>query len=207
MKFLFSLVSLIAISISVQAQTAEEWMNRMSNTYTKTGSYYIKFEMKETGNSTVSTGEIYAVKEKYSLDVMDIKQMYDGKSLFTVSKEDKEVTVSQPDANSDEFLTPTKVTRMYKSGYKMSLGKTATIGGDKIQYIKLTPTQNSDAEYFEVAINTSNNSLYQYQEFYKNGTSRTITVKDFIENLIIPRALFKFDKSKYEKDGYIVTPI
>ena len=31
--------------------------------------------------------------------------------------------------------------------------------------------------------------------------------KDYLENLIIPKPLFKFDKSKYESDGYIVTQI
>jgi outer membrane lipoprotein-sorting protein len=207
MKTLFSILTSLVLIVSVSAQTAEEWMNKLSETYTKTPSYYIKFEMKETGNSSTQTGEIFALKEKYSLEVMDIKQMYDGKSLFTISKEDKEITVSTPDMNSEDFLTPTKVTRMYQSGYKLSLGKTATVGGKKIQYIKLVPNQKSDADYMLVGINTSNNSLYQYEEFYKNGGSRTITVKDFIQNLIIPRALFKFDKSKYEKDGYIVTPI
>lgn len=207
MKVLFSVLFSIAIGLGVSAQSAEEWMNKLSSTYTKAPSYYIKFEVKEPGNSGVQKGEIFAVKEKYSLDVMDIKQMYDGKSLYTVSKEDKEVTISSPNANSDDFLTPTKVIGMYQSGYKLSLGKTVTLSGNKIQYIKLVPNTKSDAEYMMVGINTTNNSLYQYEEFYANGTSRTITVKDFIQNLIIPRALFKFDKSKYEKDGYIVTSI
>jgi outer membrane lipoprotein-sorting protein len=207
MKIFFSILTALVLAVSVSAQTAEEWMNKLSDTYAKSPSYYIKFEMKESGVSGSHVGELYATKEKYSLEVMDIKQMYDGKSLYTISKEDKEVTVSQPDTNSDDFLSPTKVMRMYKSGYKLSLGKSSTIGGKKIQYIKLVPNQKSDAEYMLVGINTSNNSLYQYEEFYKNGSSRTITVKDFIQNLIIPRALFKFDKSKYEKDGYIVTSI
>lgn len=207
MKVFFSILFSVVVALGVSAQTAEEWMNKLSATYSQTPSYYIKFDVKESGNSAVQTGEIFAVKEKYSLDVKDIKQMYDGKSLYTVSKEDKEVTVSIPDANSDDFLTPTKVIGMYKSGYKLSLGKTSTVGGKKIQYIKLIPNQKTDADYMMVGINTTNNSLYQYEEIYSNGFTRTITVKDFIQNLIIPRALFKFDKSKYEKDGYIVTSI
>lgn len=207
MRTLFTLCSIILLNLNVQAQTAKEWMDKMRQTYLKIPTYYIKFEVKESDNSKVESGELFAAKEKYSLEVMDIKQMYDGKTLYTISKEDKEVTISVPPADSDDFLTPTKVVNMYKNGFSLSLGKTETIHGKKIQFIKLTPTSKNDADYMLVGINTADNTIYQYKEIYKNGTTRTVTVKEFIQNLIIPRALFKFDKSKYEKDGYIVTSI
>ncbi len=206
-KAIFSIVSILILSISLTAQTAQQWLDKISETYQKIPTYYIKFDLKESGSSTSNIGELFAAKEKYSLEVMDIKQMYDGKTLYTVSKEDKEVTVSQPAADSDDLLTPTKVLKMYKSGFKLDLGKSETIGGQKIQFVKLTPTSNSEIQSVQVGINTKSNTLYSYKESYKNGGSRTLTVKEYLENLIIPRALFKFDQSKYEKDGYIVTPI
>ncbi len=206
-KEFFSFVFILILSVSVHAQTAQQWLDKVSETYQKIPTYYIKFDLKENGSSSSSIGELFAAKEKYSLEVMDIKQMYDGKTLYTVSKEDKEVTVSQPAADSDDLLTPTKVLKMYKSGFKMDLGKSETIGGQKIQFVKLTPTSNSEIQSVQVGINTKSNTLHSYKESYKNGGSRTLTVKEYLENLIIPRALFKFDQSKYEKDGYIVTPI
>lgn len=206
-KYIFSLVSLFAIPMSANSQTAKELLDEVSNSYNKIPSYYIKFEVRENENSKTETGEVYAAKEKYSLNVMGINQIYDGKTLYTVSKEDKEVTISTPDKNSDDLLTPVKILGMYKTGYKYEMDKTNTIDGKKIQFIKLTPTGNSEINYLLVGINLNNKTLYQYKEFTKNGASRTITVKDYLENLIIPRALFKFDKSKYESDGYIVTQI
>lgn len=204
-KYLFS--TIILFSISISAQTAKELLDQVSSTYSKIPTYYIKFEIKENGNSKGEIGEVYAAKEKYNLSAMGINQIYDGKTLYTVSKEDKEVTVSTPTKDSDDLLTPVKILGMYKTGYKYELEKISTIEGEKIQFIKLTPTGNSDTKYISVGINTKHKTLYQYKEFDKNGGSRTITVKDYLENLIIPKPLFKFDKSKYESDGYIVTQI
>ncbi len=206
-KWLFTLVASLFVLISVQAQTAQEWMDKLSHTYQNIPTYYIKFDLTESGNSTAHKGEIFAAKDRYSLEVMDIKQMYDGKTLYTVSKEDKEVTISHPTPDSDDLLTPTKVLKMYKNGFKLDLGKTETVQGEKIQFVKLTPTSNSELAFVQVGIKTKSNSLYSYKETYKNGDSRTLTVKEYLENLIIPRALFKFDQSKYEKDGYVVTSI
>ncbi len=207
-KIVFSAIVFFTISFSLQAQSAQEWMEKLSHTYQNIPTYYIQFDLTESGNPTAAhKGEIFAAKDRYSLDVMDIKQMYDGKTLYTVSKEDKEVTISKPTPDSDDLLTPTKVLRMYKTGFKLELGKSETIGGQKIQFVKLTPTSDSEIQSVQVGIYTKSNTLYSYKETYKNGGFRTLTVKEYLENLIIPRALFKFDPSKYEKDGYVVTSI
>jgi len=204
-KYLFPFLALFLFSVNLNAQNAKELLDEVSNSYSKIPSYYIKFEIKENGSS--ETGEVYASKEKYNLNVMGINQIYDGKTLYTIIKEDKEVTVSTPAKDSDDLLTPVKVLGMYKTGFKYEMDKSNTSEGQKIQFIKLTPTENQELKYILVGINLNQKTLYQYQEFYKNGTTRTITVKDYLENLIIPKALFKFDKPKYESEGYIVTPL
>lgn len=207
MKPVFFFIFALLIADFSNAQTAREWLDKVSDTYHTVSTYYIKFEVKESGNPDTETGELFASKSKYSLDVMSINQMYDGKKLYTVSKEDKEVTVSSPAPDSDDLLTPTKVLNMYKSGYTASLDKSATVAGKKIQYVRLKSASNQEIDYITVGINKDNSTLSEYKEVYKNGSWRSITVKDYLENLIIPHTLFKFDQSKYENDGYIVTRI
>lgn len=194
-------------SLSLSAQTAQEWLDRAAKTYSDVTSYYIKFQVEDNGGGTKETGELFANKEKYSLTVMDIRQIYDGKTLFTITYDDKEVTISKPESDSDDLLTPTKVLRMYKNGFTLSLDKKITVDNNKLQYIKLTPDTSSDILYMLVAVNTGNNTLTEYKEVYKSGATRTIGVEEYLENLIVPKALFKFDKQKYEKQGYIVTEI
>lgn len=204
-RTLLSTLFVLLFSISASAQSAQGWLDKVSNTYKKTTSYYIKFEVKTDENTKAEVGELFAVKEKFSLKVLDIHQMYDGKMLYTITKDDKEVTVSKPDADSDDFLTPTKVLYMYKNNYKATLGKTGTVDGRKVQYIKMTPSKASEYDHIMIAVDVENNTIKEYNEYLQNGEARSIVVKEYLENLIIPRALFKFEQSKYEKDGYIVT--
>lgn len=206
-KILISSFLALLFIVSTQAQTAQEWMDNVSDSYNKASSYYIKFEFKFNEDEASQTGELFAVKEKYSLQVMDINQMYDGKLLYTISKEDREVTVLKPDVNSNDFLTPTRILYIYKNNFKPSLEKTTTIDGVKVQLIKLSPHQSNEYDHIIIAIDIASKTIKKYDEYLKTGEIRSITIKEYLENLIIPRALFKFDQSKYEKEGYIVTQL
>lgn len=200
-------LNLFLFSSFAGAQTADEWMDKLVKTYQRAQTYYLKFEMTESGNSKSHTGELFASGDKYNVEILEIRQMYDGKKLYTVSKEDREVTVSQPAPDSNDFMSPTKIISAYRSNYKATLDKTETVKSQKIQYLKMTPKSESEVKYAIIGIQTKDNTLYNYKEFYSDGSFRSFTVNEFLENLIIPKALFKFDQTKYEKDGYIVTPI
>lgn len=207
LKILLSSFFALSLGLSVQAQTAQEWLDSVSNTYNQASSYYINFEFQFNEGDEVQIGELFAVKEKFSLQVLDITQMYDGKLLYTISKDDKEVTILKPDENSNDFLTPTKILYTYKNNFTPTLDKTTTIDGVKVQQIKLTPNQPNEYDYIMIAIDVSTQTIKMYNEYLKSGETRSIKVKEYLESLIIPRALFKFDQSKYEKDGYIVTQL
>lgn len=207
LKILLSSFFALSLGLSVQAQTAQEWLDSVSNTYNQASSYYINFEFQFNEGEEAQIGELFAVKEKFSLQVMDITQMYDGKLLYTISKDDKEVTILKPDENSNDFLTPTKILYTYKNNFTPTLDKTTTIDGVKVQQIKLTPNQPNEYDYIMIAIDVSTQTIKMYNEYLKSGETRSIKVKEYLESLIIPRALFKFDQSKYEKDGYIVTQL
>lgn len=207
LKILLSSFFALSLVLSVQAQTAQEWLDSVSNTYNQASSYYINFEFQFNEGDEVQIGELFAVKEKFSLQVMDITQMYDGKLLYTISKDDKEVTILKPDENSNDFLTPTKILYTYKKNFTPTLDKATTIDGVKVQQIKLTPNQPNEYDYIMIAIDVSTQTIKMYNEYLKSGETRSIKVKEYLESLIIPRALFKFDQSKYEKDGYIVTQL
>ena len=207
LKILLSSFFALSLVLSVQAQTAQEWLDSVSNTYNQASSYYINFEFQFNEGDEVQIGELFAVKEKFSLQVMDITQMYDGKLLYTISKDDKEVTILKPDENSNDFLTPTKILYTYKKNFTPTLDKTTIIDGVKVQQIKLTPNQSNEYDYIIIAIDVSTQTIKMYNEYLKSGETRSIKVKEYLESLIIPRALFKFDQSKYEKDGYIVTQL
>lgn len=208
-KVIYSFIFLLMGIGSIQAQTAKEWLDKVEVKYTGATSYYIKFDFTHTnqGKSQKQAGELFSLKNKYNLNIDKINQIYDGKRLITIAKDDKEITISDA-SNTDDFLTPTKILSTYKTDYQYALDKKQTIGGAVIQFIKLTPKQsNSHLKYCLLGVNTSDNQIYQYQEINKDGATTTITVKEYLENLIIHKSYFNFDANKYKPKGYVITQL
>lgn len=205
MRKLLFLCTLMFASVMAFGQDAKGLLDKVKNKYNNANTYYIKFDFINGGKT--HTGEVFSAKQKFNLNVMDINQIYDGKKLYTISKDEKEVMISN-DNNMDDLLTPTKILDNYSKDFTYALDKKQTIAGKPIQFIKLTPKNNKlGIQYALLGINTNNNEIYQYKEFSRNSETSTITVKEYLENLIIHKSYFNFDASKYKSKGYIVTQL
>ncbi len=205
MKNSLFIMMVMFASVTTFGQNAKGLLDKVKSKYNNATTYYIKFDFDNGGKTT--TGEVFTAKQKFNLNVMDINQIYDGKKLYTVSKDDKEVVVSNSE-NVDDLLTPTKILNSYATEFDYSLDKKQTIGGKTIQYIKLTPKKsNKSIKYALLGINTSNNEVYQYKEVNSSNQTTTITVKEYLENLIIHKTYFNFDANKYKSKGYIITQL
>lgn len=206
-KIIFTFI-LLVFGVAINAQTAKQILDNVYTKYTNANSYYIKFDFKHTQNNktTTNSGEVFSMKQKFNLNVGDINQIYTGTKLYTISKDDKEVTISDT-SNSEDFLTPTKILNNYRTGYTYTLSNKKTVGANTIQFIKLTPTKSSTIKYCVLGVNTSNNQIYDYNEFGKNGEITSVTVKDYVENLLIHKSYFNFDQKKYKSQGYVITQL
>lgn len=212
MKKSISILFVVAIMFPMLAQTsARGILDKVSENYQNFSSYYLSFkselENAQAGTQDSFEGEVYVKGNKYNLSIpqMDVNQIYDGKKLYTISKEMKEVTVSKPEPGSDDLFTPTKVLNMYKTGYKITMDKQKTITGKKLTFIKLTPEKNENLNYILLGIDTQKNELVQLIEVNKSNTKTTLTVKKQINRIIVPRSILKFNKKSYE--GYYISEI
>ncbi|MGU9938191.1 outer membrane lipoprotein carrier protein LolA [Empedobacter brevis] len=207
-KLIYSFILLLVGVGTLNAQSAKQILDKVYAKYTNANSYYIKFDFSHVvnGKSTNRSGEVFSMKQKFNLNVGDINQIYTGTKLYTISKDDKEVTISNA-SNTDDFLTPTKVLNTYRTDFSYTLTDKKTIGGNTIQYIKLTPTKNSTIKYSVLGINMANNQIYDYKEYGKNGDTTSIVVKDYVQNLLIHKSYFNFDQKKYKSQGYIITQL
>ncbi|MDO5510120.1 MAG: outer membrane lipoprotein carrier protein LolA [Weeksellaceae bacterium] len=196
----------------MQAQSSAEAkriLDEVSQAYKQRSSFHMKFD-SELHNAKTNTkdrfdGQVYVRGERYNLSVpkMDIRQIYDGKKLHTVSADQKEVTVTTPEASGDELFTPTKVFEMYRKGYNLSVDKTAVVNGRNLTFVKLTPTTAGSVKHVLVGIDRVKKELVQLIEVNQNNTTTTITVKEQIANVVVPNSLLTFNKSQYP--GYYVT--
>ena len=148
-------------------------------------------------------GDVTLQNDKYVLNILGIRRIYDGKSLITISPEDEEVTISSNNTTDENTITPSKLLSFYKDGYAYSMDIIQNIMGRKIQYIKLIPIDSdSEIKYVLLGIDSSTKHVYNLIEIGSNDTKTTLTINSFKTNQPLSKTFFEFDVKNYS-DYYI----
>lgn len=148
-------------------------------------------------------GDVIMQGEKYKLNIMGVTRIYDGKTLYNISPEDEEVTISSENTEDENTITPSKMLSFYEEGYNYSMDIVQNINGRKIQYVKLIPIDSkSEIKYVLLGIDIKTKHIYNLIEVGNNNTKTTLTVNSFKTNEPLSKTLFTFNKKKY-KDYFI----
>jgi outer membrane lipoprotein-sorting protein len=151
-------------------------------------------------------GDVVIDGEKYKLNILGITRIFDGKTLYTISPEDEEVTISSDNTEDESTITPSKMLSFYEDGYTYKMDIIQNVKGRKIQYVKLNPIDtNSEIKYILLGIDATTKHIYNLMEIGLNGTKTILTVNSFKTNEPISKTLFTFDKSKY--NDYFINKI
>jgi outer membrane lipoprotein-sorting protein len=143
-------------------------------------------------------GDVVIEGEKYKLNILGITRIYDGNTLYTISPEDEEVTISSENTDEEGTITPSKMLSFYEDGYTFKMDIIQNVRGRKIQYVKLNPIDtNSEIKNILLGIDATTKHIYNLIENGKNGTKTTLTVNSFKTDEPISKTLFTFDESKY----------
>lgn len=214
-KIFLILISLLMINASFAQKSDKEaikLLDKVKKTYTKSAiSLKFTHELKnaKANISQSESGKAIINKQKYNitLEKAKINQIYDGNKVFTISHDEKEISVSKPEDDSD-LMTPTKILDNFKKDYIITFSGKKTVKGKNCTLIKLIPTQKtSKIKDVEVAIETATSQLVQLIEENIEGTETTLIVTEFTKNLVAPGALFKVNLKSYKNKGYIVTEL
>ena len=147
-----------------------------------------------------SKGNVVMKGNLYTLNLMGVTKLFDGKKTYTINPEDEEITISKYNEKDDNAVTPNKLLTFFNSGYKFNWDILQDIKGRKIQYIKLTPTNPKDPrKEILLGIDNQNKNIYNLIEIGKNGTKTTLTVNSFKTNQPLSKNQFTFETSKYPK--------
>jgi outer membrane lipoprotein-sorting protein len=192
---------LLCFSVTLWSQkidpNAKRLLDTASEKLSKNSTFYIKFNYLYVipgQKSTAETGQIYAAGEKYHLILPNITQIYNGNKVYTISKEDKEITSS--DREDGDSLSPTSILGLYKKGFDISSEGSSTVNNIKCSIIKLVPTDTKKSKSIILAI--ADNKIVRVSENYNDGSSLILTIIDFKENLIVNKSLLTFDKNNYK---------
>ena len=156
--------------------------------------------------SQETRGSVVLEGDKYVLNILGATRIFDGKTLYTISPDDEEVTISSSNSDDEGTITPNKMLSFYTDGYSYAMDIVQNVSGRKIQYVKLTPIDsNSDISYILLGIDANTKHIYNLIEIGKNGTRTTLTVNSLKTDEALPKNLFSFDKDKYK--GFFINKI
>lgn len=210
MKLLVTIICVFSWTIGLAQNREPEVQTLLEAVSAKVKSYdnmVLEFkyvlENSEENIHQETRGNITLSDEKYSLNILGIKRLFDGQSLYTISPEDEEVTISSFNSGDDNTITPSKMLTFYEKGYNYKMDIIQNIQGRKIQYIRLDPIDStSEIEYVLLGIDINTQHVYRLIEIGANSTKTILTVNSFKTNQPLSETLFTFDASKYD-DFYI----
>lgn len=198
-------ITFIAIGFTAFSQNDAKAENLLNEVSTKIKNYKnisldFKYELNNLSENIKqeTRGDVVIEGEKYKLNILGITRVYDGKTLYTISPEDEEVTISSDNTEDESTITPSKMLSFYEDGYTFKMDIIQNVKGRKIQYIKLNPMDtNSEIKHVLLGIDATTKHIYNLIEVGKNGTKTILTVNSFKTDQPISKTLFTFDKSKY----------
>ncbi|WP_156309317.1 LolA family protein [Sphingobacterium endophyticum] len=201
MKFMYLLVALFSVTFTF-GQNAKSVLDEVSRKYDGYKTIQSDFTFKATqanGENFSDKGQLFLNKPvnqfKINLPAQDL--ISDGKSTWSVLKEDKEVQVSDAD-NSGQSIGPNNIFTFYKSGYKYGNSSTTSNGSDgKLTSIDLTP-EDSKSNYSKIQVRINKNKhIHDVTIFDKSGAKYTYTINTLYVNSPIAESTFQFNKGKY----------
>lgn len=212
-NIIISLCTLLWLSIiNVQAQEATTLLNEVTQ---KVKSYdNIIIDFKYTLSNTKENikqetkGNVTLQGEKYVLNMMGISRLFDGNSIYTISPEDEEVTISSFNEEEEASISASKLLTFYEEGYTNKMDIVQTVKGRKIQYVKLTPIDtNAEIKDILLGIDMQSKHIFKLIQTDSSGTNYTITVTSFKTNEPISETLFQFNEEKYKAEGYYINKL
>jgi len=203
MRVVYLLLALFSMSSAVaQDRYAKSLLDEVSKKYDSYKTIQSNFTFKAVqakGESYTDKGEMFLNKpaQQYKIVLPAQELISDGKSTWSVLKEDKEVQVSDAD-HSNESIGPNNIFTFYKTGFKyISMDDENVASAGKLKVVELSPI-DTKRNYFKIKLRVNkNNHIHDVTIFDKSGSRYTYTINTlYVNNPIAPQT-FQFQKVNY----------
>lgn len=181
-----------------KAKTILDELSAKTKTYsTIKTDFTIQLTNKQGKVTETQNGTVQLKGDKYKLQLPGQVILSDGKYTWTYMKEAGETQKNFADKNA-EGMTPTNIFTMYEKGYKYKFEKE-----DKgIQVINLYPLKPDGKKYhtIKLMIDKAKKQITSVKVLNKDGTTQTITIKNFTPNTEMQDAMFQWDNKTYPSE-------
>ncbi|WP_437921901.1 LolA family protein [Sphingobacterium sp. LRF_L2] len=190
-----------AVSFAQTDPAAKKLLDEVSKKYdaynTIQASFTFSAKQGETGDYADS-GTIFLNKQKnqYRIILRVQELISDGKTTWSILKEDKEIQVSDAE-NNVETIGPNNLFTFYKKGYKYLTTEDEKVGSEMLKVVELSPI-DTRTNYFKIKIRINKNKhIHDVLIFDKSGGRYTYTIQSLYVNHKISATNFTFNKSNY----------
>jgi len=150
-----------------------------------------------------TNGSVTISKDLYRINFLGFEQLFDGKMTYTIIPENEEITISDPEEESEFGINPSKILTIYKKDYAYQWDIKQNVMGTPVQFIKLIPNEEKkELKYLLLGIDMRTKLIYRLIEIGRYDTRTTLTLKNIKTNINLRDDFFLFDKNKYP-DYYI----
>lgn len=203
-----SIVTIVVLGINVMIfgqsidTKSKTILDDITKSYKSKKNSYFKFSYVAGG--TTQTGIFYSDNSRYKLKIMGTEQIFDGKKVYSISDEDKEITIAKPNENQIAF-SPLSYLDSYKNDYNVTYSGKKTLSGIPVDIIKMTPVKANGMKSVTLYVNLPQKKLIKLEQLSSNNDLAVITINNYKENQILSPSIFTFDKSKYP--NYLITEL
>lgn len=180
---------------------AKELLDQISKKYDSYKTVIANFQFKATqadGQDYQDAGWLRMEKNtnKYRIKLQSQELISDGKSVWSILTEDKEVQVSEAD-NSGNAIGPNNLFTFYKTGFKYVSGSNDKLGNETLNVVELSPIDQS-SNYFKIKLRINKNRhIHDVTIFDKGGSRYVYTITSLYVNNEISSGNFVFNKANY----------
>jgi len=218
MRYLFSVFTAMSLfftaafaqqpkeAVDAKAKGILDEVAAKTKTYTSIKTEFISVMEKQITNkeskvTETQSGTLQLKGTKYKLEFKGQTIFCDGKSQWTYIKESNEVQINNaPDPKATDNINPVNIFTLYEKGYKYKYEKEDEVNGAKVDIVNLYPLDPDKKSYHTIilTIDRTKKQIIAVKILNKNGTSNTITVKNFTTNSEMADTLFTFNKADYK---------
>ena len=207
MKYFFTLLAVLSVSVAVQAQTkndpaAKKILDAVSTKF-KTykapqASFTYKVENSQGKALSTKKGSVIMKGVKYKVSMDGIEIFSDGKTTWNYDKSANEVTVNNVDASANAMTPQKLLTNFYDQDFYYKYNGEKKQGNKTLQEIELTPIDKSRPFHkVYLTVDKAAKTIYSARFLEKAGGRYTYTINSMKTSVAVKDADFSFDKARY----------
>lgn len=187
------LILFSGFSVAQKNTASEKLLNEVIQNLKAAKNASINYSLNQ--NNQQHKGTIWLSKQKYVLEFNGVKQIFDGKQLFTIDTQDKEVTISKK-GNSTSFSI-TELLQSFRMDYSVGSIKSLQEKSNlKIVEIH-SKNKTSGIDKIELSIESNKKQIRSITHYFSNASKSVTTIESIVLNENLPENFFAFTKENY----------